>query len=196
MENPKWTDDEILTAVRGSEESRRQALRHFFTEKALLAMVVSYVASQGGNEQDGEDVYQDAAILFDRNLREGRFEGRSSLRTYFMAIAKWHWVSKRRKYNGHLELSYAPEDATNENPETHVIEGERRELIDGVLAQLGRKCEKLLKLYMLRHSMDEIAEALGMSSGGQAKKDAYKCRVKMRAYLEQNPHLKDQLKPI
>ncbi len=196
MTTLQWTDEKILEAVKGKPEERLRALRHFFSDEALLPAVTGYVLKHGGNRQDGEDVFQDAAILFERNLREGRFRGDSSLRTYFIGIAKWRWVSNRRKNKSHIELEKIPEREARNTPDVRVIEGERRRLIDAMLAQLSKKCEQLLKLYMLRHSMKEIAQALGIKGGGeQAKKDAYKCRKKLRAFIQENPHLQDHLKP-
>ncbi|MBL7816125.1 MAG: sigma-70 family RNA polymerase sigma factor [Saprospiraceae bacterium] len=185
-----YSDSDLIDAFHEGGIRREKALRQIYQSDKLHKTIVSYVLGHGGNSQDAEDVFQDTIILFDRQLREGNFKGQSSLATYFMGIAKWRWVSIRRKFGGDLELKPEQYDAPIESVEARVIEDEKREIIDEILSKIGERCKTILKLYKLSYSMEEIAAELKLSSPEMAKKNAYECRKKFKDFVGLNPHYK------
>jgi len=54
-------------------------------------LVISHVLSESGNVEDGEFVFQEAVIIFDRKIREGLNNKNTSLKTQFTSIAKQYW---------------------------------------------------------------------------------------------------------
>ena len=67
------------------------------------------------------------------------------------------------------------------------MEGEKRHFLDEALKQVGDRCRQILKLYSLRYSMEEIAQQVGLSSADMAKKENYRCRLKLKAFFDNNP---------
>ncbi len=192
---PMYADDKLTVAgIQGTAAERDLALARFFRQhRELRGQIISYVSSHGGNEQDGEDVFQDAVVLFDRHIRSGRFEGKSKLSTFFFSIAKFHWIGKRRRIHKTEELPERKENESVQGPDLHYIHEEKKTILEKALEQIGEKCQKLLSLYKLDYSMEEIAETMGISSAAMAKKDAYRCRMKLREYLTLRPHLLREL---
>lgn len=190
-----YTNDEsIVAGIQGTAAERDQALQQFFRRHhGLRGQVISYVATTGGNEQDGEDIFQDTVVLFDRQIRNSGFQGKSTLATFFFSIAKFHWIGKRRRRRPISELPERRGDESVESPEINYISEENRSILTQALEQMGEKCQKLLSLYKLNYSMEEIAEAMGLSSPAMAKKDAYRCRMKLREYLTKRPQLLREL---
>lgn len=190
--NPmKYSDLQLLSAMRSGDLRKWEwAQYQFLTQDGLEAWVLNYVKTHGGNAEDGEDVYQESAVIFDRKIRQGQFTGSSTLRTYFMAIAKWHWVTYRRKKDpAAAELKPEHYDGEVANVEAEIFEGEKRELLEKAVAQLDARCQELLRYYKLDYSMKEIKELLGFSSPDMAKKQAYRCRERLREVFDRNPHL-------
>lgn len=187
----KYSDQQLLEAMLSGDPRKWEwALYQFFTQDALEGWVLQYVKTHGGSVEDGEDVYQEAAMIFDRNMRQGRFDGKSSLRTYFTAIAKWHWVTYRRKKDPVAsELKPEHYDGEVASVEVQIFEGEKRNLLEMAVAQVDARCQELLQYYKLDYSMKEIMELLGFSSPEMAKKQAYRCRERLREVFERNPHL-------
>jgi RNA polymerase sigma factor (sigma-70 family) len=198
------TDAQYLAAIRGKIEDRDWALKLFFSNNVLFNLVIRHVVRHGGSWQDGEDVFQDAIILFDRSIREDIFKGQSNLTTYFVGIAKWRWVSNKRKDAERWNLAlgdkvcYSTNDhrpTTNNldiqspisNPEVRFIENERRQVIDEVLTLLGCRCKQLLRLYQLSYSMQEIADMMELSSAAMAKKNCCECRKKFKEFITKRP---------
>lgn len=185
---------EIIAAIQCSGEQRDKALQQVFKNEVLHRTISLHITNHRGNPQDAEDVFQDTVVLFDRQIREGYFKGQSSWTTYFVGIAKWRWVSLKRKH-GRDSNELKPEyfDTPTESVEARVIENEKKEMIDDILSHIGERCQTILTLYKLSYSMEEIAEKLGLSSPELAKKNAYECRKKFREFVENNPLYKSIL---
>lgn len=187
MANTNWTDEALVTGIQAGGSAREEALKRLYLLPGLREAVIRHVLDHGGSRQDAQDIFQEALVLLDRNLREGRFEGKSSLSTYFVAIAKWRWVTVRRQQGRFTDLAPAHYDAEVESPEAEKIRSEYRDLFQEALGQIGERCRDLLRLYQLEYSMDEIADRMQYQSADVAKKEAYRCRMRFRELLETNP---------
>lgn len=187
MSNTNWTDEALIAGIQNGGSAREEALKRIYLKPGLRETVFRHVYEHGGSREDAQDIFQESLVLFDRNLREGRFEGKSALSTYFVAIAKWRWVTVRRQQGRYTDISPAQHDETVDSPEAETIRGEYRELFQEALGQIGDRCRELLKLYQLEHSMDEIAQLMQYSNADVAKKEAYRCRMRFRELLETNP---------
>jgi RNA polymerase sigma factor (sigma-70 family) len=185
------TDD--LTLIKdlqsGSTQKRDSALHFFYSNPEVRSWVHSYIQSHGGQESDADDVFQDAIIVFDRNIREGKFQGKSSLKTYLLAIVKWTWLGHQRKKGFTIELqpeaNYELEDSFDDD----FMSKERSTLIEAAIDHLDQRCQELLRHYKLDYSMKEIASMMSFSNPDMAKKQAYRCREKLRNYFLGNPSL-------
>ena len=51
-------------------------------------MVIAYIITNQGSQQDGEDVFQEALIAFINLVKSGKFRGEASLQTTFVAISR------------------------------------------------------------------------------------------------------------
>lgn len=187
MANKNWTDEALVEGIRSGGSAREDALKRIYLLPGLRESVFRYILEHGGSRQDAQDIFQESIVLLDRNLREGRFEGKSALSTYFVAIAKWRWVTVQRQQGRYTELAPAHYDAEVDSPEADTIRSEYRELFLEALAQIGDRCRELLQLYQLEYSMEEIANKMQYGSADVAKKEAYRCRMRFRELLENHP---------
>lgn len=187
MANTSWSDEALVSGIRAGGTAREEALKRLYLMPGLRDTVTRYIMANGGSQQDAQDIFQEALIILDRNIREGRYEARSALTTYFVAIVKWRWVTVRRQQNRYTDLSPAHYDTLVESPEAETIRIEYRALFEEALAQIGERCRELLRLYQLDYSMEEIAQLMRYNSADVAKKEAYRCRMRFRELLQSNP---------
>jgi RNA polymerase sigma factor (sigma-70 family) len=182
------TDSALVTAIRGSATERDWALKHLYTQPILRSFVLKYVQERGGSLDDAKEVFQETLITFDKAIRAGAFQGKCTLNTFFTSIAKWQWVSNRRKSKGHLEFNIHEHDGTVEIIEQQILENERCQMVQEILSKIGPRCKEILHLHKLEDcTMVEIAKKLGLSSPELAKKNAYECRKKFKQYVESHP---------
>lgn len=190
MQKPSLSQDELVAALTGPDPGRRDlALRRLFDDATLREKTIAHVRKYGGNRQDGEDVFQEAILLFDRKLRLGAYRGEGSVEAYFMGIVRWHWFNEQHK-TGNLHtntVENTPEPPPAGDPELEYLLSERRAQLQSLINQLTDKCRKLLKWYQLDYSMDEIARQMGFANGGVAKKEASLCRKRLKILLEKDP---------
>jgi len=188
-------DSDLLAALQGNESERGQALDFFFNNPRLLNWVLRHVRMQGGIEQDGKDVFEESFLVFERQVRTGHFRGESSLETYFHGIARWQWLTSRRKNKPAADLKDQPDIPSEQHsPEKILISEERRVILSGLIAQVGERCQKLLGLFQLNYSMREISELSGYSSEQVAANEVHGCREKLKKIIHQHPETLDALK--
>ena len=112
-----------------------------------------------GNLQDGQDMFHEGIIVLDRNIRQGKFRGESSLTLYLYSICRFQWMNQIRKkaqvdlQEDHLKM----DEPVRETPESDVVKSEQKELLRMILEQLGDRCKRILELWKLSYSMEEIA---------------------------------------
>lgn len=179
----KITDEVIISALLGGVDQRELVFKYFYQNSGYRSWVLDYVCSNQGDLPSAEDVFQEAVIILDRSIRENKYEGISSIKTYFFGIAKQYWFNQRRRMNKtiHLEIPDGPDQSLS--IEDNLLQEDIRNLIDDILLKIGEQCKKVLSLYKLSLSNKEISAELGLSSPELAKKYTYRCREKFKAYV-------------
>lgn len=193
IEDRECTDEAIVSGIRSGAAARDRALRCLFLDRRLKGFIFGFVQKQGGNAQDAEDIFQDAIIILERQVREGSYRGAGSLGGYIQGIARKLWLRRRSKNNRVQELQPGQEDGMEQSPEAQFIAEERQRVIDEVLDKIGQRCKQILTLYKLKHSMEEIAEAMGFAGKDVAKNEAYQCRKRFRNFVNSRPDYLDLL---
>lgn len=191
MKTSNWTDEALIAAIMGRENDRDRALEYVFRQRAWQNLLEAFVAQNSGTADEAHDLFKETLIIFDRNIRSERFEGRSALKTYFFAIAKrlwWKILSRRQPVE---QWTAQQHDEADKGVEDYVMQEEKIQLLQKGLSQIGDRCKAILEYYQLDYSMEEIAAAVGLSSAAMAKKEAYRCRIRLREYLLNNPDWKN-----
>lgn len=182
-------DDQILKQYiqSGDMAKRNFALYQFYINEVIQNWMASSERNNPSLSGYMEDIFQEALVIFDRNIRENRFEGRSSLTTYLISILKWKVLGHQRQEKKVTE--FVPEHVQDitESEEFHIISEEKKRTLEEALQQIDERCRELLTHYKLDYSMKEIAAIMGFSSPEMAKKQSYRCREKLRTVLTSNP---------
>jgi RNA polymerase sigma-70 factor, ECF subfamily len=115
------------------------------------------------NEASAEDLISE--VFLDVWRQADRFEGRSAVSTWLLAIARFKALSSmRRKPDEELddEAAGAIED-TSDTPEVSLQKKDKSELLRGCLEQLSREHREVIDLvYYHEKSVEEVAEIVGI----------------------------------
>ena len=131
---------------------------------------------------DREDVAQQVRRKLLTALRDGRFQGTASLRTYVWRAAQ-HTAVDHLRHRRTQPLPLSIDDVAEPNdpavsPETAFLQRERRALFALVLERLDEACRELFHLIVFDElSYAEIARRL-RSTEGAIKVRALRCREK------------------
>ena len=152
------SDTILIERIAGGDKHAMQALfaRHRMSIYRWLLRFVS-------NETLAEDLLSE--VFLDVWRQAGRFEGRSSVETWLMSIARFKALSARRRRT-EAELDEKIETTvadTANDPEAALQEKHRGELLRQALTQLSPEHRDVLDLvYYHEKSIDECAQVLGI----------------------------------
>jgi RNA polymerase sigma factor (sigma-70 family) len=121
--------------------------------------IIRHVVANKGTSEDGEEIFFEALTALDRNLREGKFEGRSTLNTYFFEIAKRRWLKHLAQRRPDLRLEDAfLTDEMNLSVERLFIIAEHEHIFSEIMTHISERCQRIFALFHLGYNMAEIAE--------------------------------------
>jgi RNA polymerase sigma factor (sigma-70 family) len=175
---------------------REQALSKIYLDSGIKEKLISMISKNHGNMQDGEDLYQEAVIVLDRNIREGNFRLEGSLSSYLYSIGKYLWMNQLRKKSLTLKESFSDHEmkSTAMQPDAILIDEQRKIYLKSILNRLGKRCQGILELWQLSYSMEEIALQLGLHDASIARKAKYDCQQQLIKLINDNPNSKLELK--
>lgn len=175
---------------------RQAALQQLYRSTPARQRLRQYILRNSGHAETAKDVFHDAMVVLDRNIREGKFRGEASLDGYLYSIGRFLWL-KRLEKEGRTVLQENPVEGvvlSPDNPHDWMEKREQSGLLQKVLGLLGERCRRLLELWKLSYSMEEIAQELNFSSSAMARKNRYRCHQQLIKQLKEQPGLAQQIK--
>ncbi len=191
----KEADAELVHMIRKGGVDREKALKTIYTNSKIKEKLASMILFNNGNSQDGEDMYQEAIIVLDKNIREGNFRTEGSLESYLFSIGKFLWMNQLRKKKLTLKEKFYDHELIGEGiePDLLMINDQRNTLLKELLGKLGKRCQEILALWQLSYSMEEIATRLGLHDSSTARKAKYDCQQQLIKIVHQNHLTKPDL---
>jgi len=171
--------------IKELKSGNSRVLKHVYQH---LDLIVSYVKKNSGTTDDAHDLFQDAVIVFHRNVVKEEFELTSSISTYLFGICRRMWYNKLKAKNKMAIDTFEMED--NEQIESFEYElplSQDVELIDRIdkaLEDLGEPCKSLLQMfYFKKLSQEQIKEELDYNSSQVVRQQKYRCLKRIREKL-------------
>jgi len=197
MSKTNYTNEELFAALRGTEAERNGALRWIYKQDKWRNSVYKKTFDKGGDEEDAAEIFQTSIATFARKMMNNEFEGRSSLLTFFIGIVKNNLKKQLAKKS---KIQFEPDqyfDQEEDSNETEIIKQERsaeqKTVLRHLMSQLKQKCQRILQMYSLGYSMEDIAAEEGFERKESAKTAAYKCRKELRELITGNNDIYQQI---
>ena len=156
------SSDDMLVARIG--EGDRLAMQTLFARHRTP--VYRWLLRFVGNETLAEDLVSD--VFLDVWRQASRFEGRSSVSTWLIAIARFKAISaRRRRTDAELDESVESTVADTADDPAVVLEKKNRdEMLRAALTRLSAEHKEIIDLvYYHEKSVDECAQIIGVPSG-------------------------------
>jgi RNA polymerase sigma factor (sigma-70 family) len=181
-------DHDITQNLRSGGNARRWA------EATLFRKYIYYIregrSKYSISEEESFDAYTDAVLSAIETITKGKFENRSSLKTYLYKIFQNKCVDLIRKKTTN-KMSVHRAGAIDEmllelSDETkpviqQLIDQTDAAALKAALASLGEKCMQLLQLFSEGFSDREIADVAGYKTGEVVKTSRMRCLTRLRA---------------
>ena len=188
------SDNEIIEMIRQSNASRKAAIEIIYQWHDLKKQVEKFVVQRGGSPNESLGIFHDGIIVLDRNIRQGKYKPEAGLQGYLYSICRFIWLNEWRKKQKKYNWTGPPEEMDDYTPEIQFFDEERKTVLEKIINLLDESCRRILTLWKLSYTMDEIALNLGLSSSQMAKKYKYRCMKKLMLALDQKPNLLEALK--
>ena len=141
--------------------------------------------------EDPQAVSQEIVMRLVTTVRSGRYQRRSTFKTFVFAVAKYTCVDiyRRERLRSRVEMEGQPVAAgrSEREPQCSVEERESRAVLRYVVQRLPDECRRLWKwVYTEGLTAAEIGSRLG-ASAGTIRVRVHRCLEKARAYAAEHP---------
>jgi len=146
------------------KEGSSSAIKQLYTDHYIK--VKSMILKNNGKDEDAEDIFQEALVVFISNLKKKDFKLTSGVGTYLYAIAYNKWLYHLREVRKKPFMGAMPDEVTDiaEEIEEDSFE-DRQKIAARLIGELGEECQKVLKLFYLENQkMALIAEKLNYTA--------------------------------
>jgi RNA polymerase sigma factor (sigma-70 family) len=185
-----FSENLILHGLRAGESSRRNSEKDLYI--SFFYLIKEAEKKYGISGEEAASIYSDTILAAIKNIISGKFEGRSSLKTYIYQIFSNKCVDLLRKKTtnkGKLEDTMPYDSLIYELPDEarniiqRLIANEERQQIIDKLQETGSKCKELLLLFEDGYNDKEIAEHMKYQSADVVKTTRLRCLDKLKLKL-------------
>jgi RNA polymerase sigma factor (sigma-70 family) len=161
--------------------------------------VTYWIRSQGANEEDAADMFQETVLVFIEQVRQDKFRGESSIKTYLSGIAKNLWMNELRSRDrrSNREAGYVNPDAINQEEDVHhrMYNRENKQKLAQVFEQIGDVCKKILTgFYYENLSMKEMLVLFNYENEQVLRNKKSKCMKHLKDLITNNKELTETFK--
>jgi RNA polymerase sigma factor (sigma-70 family) len=190
-----YSDRELVNAIK-TEKDINPAIRFIYQQYSQS--VSSFITANGGSEQDGEDIFQEVVVAFINIIKNGKYRGDATVKTFLVSISKniWYNEIKRRQRAGNREKIFEYGKETKEDDISMLIgDREVKQQFRELLNKLGDSCKKILVLFYYENmSMKEMLGVLPYENEQVVRNKKYKCLQQLMMIVKENPLIIEKIK--
>ena len=187
MRSRQLSDADLMAGIRAGGPQRRLYENKLYEKYDYL--IADGTRKHRLSEDECASAYSDTILTAFDNISNGRFEGRSELKTYLYQIFTNKCVDAIRKKTTNRSSVH---DAFSLDDSLMQLPDESRSIVQTLIAQsdveklhrylreLGEKCRAMILSWGEGYSDDEIAITMGYNSAAVAKTSRLRCLEKLR----------------
>ena len=188
----KITEDQIPEYIRKGEDRKVIPLCY----KKVLPLVENFIVKNSGKKEDAFDVFQDALMVFYKQVINNTFDPKYKVYGYLYSIN--YWINKIKKDKRIDLVEELPESGQEQiEVKEKMVAGNDENILKTVFAGIGEKCIELLT-YTIYYNLliEDIVTRMGFPSASAVKMQQQRCKQKLMKEIEKNPHLMDKLRDL
>ena len=190
MKPVRLTDDELVSAIKDKDRAN-EGIRYIY--QSYFESLSSLIVHNGGSRQDAEDVIQEVMVSFVNIIREGKFRGESSVKTFLGSLTRNFWLNNLRTKqrldarNMIFEKGKAQEE---ESVMEAIAEREQKAQMLQLLDKTGEMCKKILLLfYYSEMPVKEMLDHLPYENEQVIRNKKSKCLKNLSEQIKTQPGL-------
>jgi len=148
--------------------------------KVYYPSIKYFIISNSGHEEDVEDIFQDSLIIIYKKLKNKDLQlVNCSFKTFLYSVCRNLWLKELEKRKNRKENVIEDTEEfidVNGGISTVQEENEKFKLYQLHFSRLSEDCQKVLRLFLDKVPLREIARIMGYGSEKYAKKRKYQCK--------------------
>lgn len=189
MNTMHYSDEEILEGIK----LRNDAVLNYVYDDCT-PLIKNLVLRNSGDQEDVQDVFQDAMVILFRKVQQNHFELQCTFKTYLFSICHHLWLQKIEKRKKENTAFRNVAHTTNLNEEELIDiyddEAEKFRIYQKHFLSLDKDCQNLLKLFIKKASIREIADIMGYKTEKYTKVKKYRCKEELKRRVNNDPNYK------
>ena len=194
MKAVRFTDDELVSAIRDKDRAN-EAISYIY--QSYFETLSSLIVHNSGSRQDSEDVIQEVMVTFVHIIREGKFRGESSIKTFLMSLTRNFWLNSLRTKERLTARNMAFEKGREQEEESVmelIAERERKAQMLQLLEKTGEMCKKILLLFYYKEMpVKEMLQHLPYENEQVIRNKKSKCLKALSEQIKTQPGLSQVL---
>lgn len=181
-----YSANEIIKGI-----ARRKDSIINYVYRSCYPDVRKLILSNGGNEQDAQDIFQEGLIKVYQKITETGLELNCKFGTYLYSVCRFLWLNELEKKKKAGRESRIGEDIIDDQTANNKIrENAELKLYEQHFKELAKECQKVLNMYFQKSSMEEICVVMGYKNVQIAKDKKYRCKKSLMNKIYNNPEYK------
>lgn len=190
-----FSDGELIEILAKGKISNL-AIQFMYTSH--YAVLSNYIKLNQGSEQDAQDIFQEVIVNFIEIVRNGKFRGDSSIRTFLYTLNRYKWLNELKKRSRDLARAEIYDNETDKDAADVgqlMMDREAGNLVMNIMDKLGEICRKILTSYYYDNlTMKEILPLVNYDNEQVLRNKKYKCLKSLTQLLSADPALAQRLK--
>ncbi|MCF8372258.1 MAG: sigma-70 family RNA polymerase sigma factor [Bacteroidales bacterium] len=189
MELKKYTEQEVLAGILGNSSKTLQ-----YVYKEAFPGVRKYIMSNSGNDEDAKDIFQESIIITYKKLKNNNLVLTCSLKVYLFSVCRLLWLKQLENQRKGIQEVNVGEFVLNVGEDVLDIrdQNERYELYRAHFDLLKEDCKKVLRMFLDKIPLKEIAKQMGFTEQ-YAKKRKFQCKETLVKSIQNDNDYKEML---
>ena len=190
MKPVRLTDDELVSAIKDKDRAN-EGIRYIY--QSYFESLSSLIVHNGGSRQDAEDVIQEVMVSFVNIIREGKFRGESSVKTFLGSLTRNFWLNNLRtkqRLDARNMIFEKGKEQEEESVMELIAEREQKAQMLQLLDKTGEMCKKILLLfYYSEMPVKEMLDHLPYENEQVIRNKKSKCLKNLSEQIKTQPGL-------
>lgn len=191
----QFSDTELVDCIQ-SNVRLNDAIAFIYKEHFdYLSALIVY---NNGNIDDAKDIVQEVIVSFIEIIRNNKFRGESSIKTFLHVMTRNTWLNelKKRGRSEKRDKVFEQVRLQDDSVITESIENrEAKQQLLNVFETLGTSCKKILTLFYYENlSMKEIVDQTNYDNEQVVRNKKHKCLKELTVLVKNNTSIIETLK--
>jgi RNA polymerase sigma factor (sigma-70 family) len=178
----RYTTDEIITGITARKSN---VIKYIY--KTCYDPVRRLILMNKGTDEDARDIFQEALFTVYQKITQQKFQLSCAFSTYMYSVCRFLWVRELTKKKEFDNITDEFPDIISVGSLNPKVELAGLRIFQRHFNELCEDCQKVLRLYFNKVSLEEISEIMGYKNVRIARDKKYRCKQNLLTNIYNDP---------